>query len=293
MKRYALFLLILSAACSKSDNPIQMPQSAQLISKVYTYDQDTNTLAYFVDSLEYNSQNQVIKIDVYTSPKDTLAYTFSYNSDGTITQMHVRDRKYPIENNDYYLSYRNDKKLDSIRQINSVESFITVFKYNAQQLMTEVSTFTNTVSPSNLIYRSTYYRSSQIDSINSDNYQSNTRVNRRMNTVPIDAKPVLSLNKTYMLMLAERYSFRSLFLPGLYDPCFTHQFINPDELIIRNGATMEYTLDGHPPVNQFPYSNTFWLNPAGNLRLYRYSYSQGLSPALDVNIYSRFEYITK
>lgn len=294
MKRNSLYLILLFAAlftaCTKTETPNEVKTSVTLFSKGYTYFDDTTSAGpVYVDSLEYNDKNQVAKINVYTNDADTIVYTFKYNTNDDITEMHVRDAKRISENGDYYLYYNAAQKLDSMREVSSLRTFLNIFKYNSQNALSDILIYYPNLTGEIIFYsKTTYFRSTQLDSISSYNYTAADQVvTRPMNANITETKPVLDINRAYLLMEAERYSWSALFYPETFYADFSHQFASPDELIIRNGATMDYT--GGKLSEIFTYSNLFSLNTQGAIRLYTYTCQ--LNPAL--KIYTKFEYITK
>jgi len=293
MRIYSLCLVIISVlfvACSKND-PSPSPVPATLLSKAYVYFDDTSGVARYVDSIEYNEKNQITKIDVYSQGKDSVTYTFAYNSDDNITEMHIKNIQFPNTNYDYFFIYNAAKKIDSIKHMGAYESFYSVLTYNTSKQIDEVKTYYTSGADTVLYYHCTYYRSTQLDSVISDNLPINERSRLIMGASTIDPKPVLAINKAYILMWAARSDFRTLFKSDIFDPSlFTHQFVNPDELLLKNCTRSYYDIGATYQPLVMSFTNTFSLNTEGMPRLYTNLYSNG---SLNSYMYVRFSYLTK
>ncbi|MBW8684170.1 hypothetical protein [Chitinophaga rhizophila] len=296
MKTRFIPVLLLLAACAKEKTPEEINTPTPLITKTYTYSESENSNVrdlYIIDSLEYNTNKQLSKLYSYWRNTDTLEYTFPYNGNGEITEMHIRNEKNTSSNSDYFFYYNKDNRLDSIVQKEALEQFYSLLKYDSKNKISSVLTYQTFPGDLTLISTNDYYRNTQLDSVVSKNLYPTVLSTMRYvyDTAPADARPLLNFDRSYILALAHRTNFKTLFATSSYANHFTNQFVNPQDLAIRNGtADYRVTAPAAPFNTKEDVLNKFELNTAGDVGSYRISYFNGMYHNYT---YMTFEYMIR
>jgi len=236
--------VLLFSACSDDNNPAPVdvkPTSVTLPTKAHYYyklSDSSGTSIWHNDSIYYNDKNQVTKI--VDATYDTTTYAFTYNSDGTISEVKTAGNAFYRQT---YRFYYKSSRIDSITIWDSSTlvvnplKFTSVLTYNAQNKLTRVSTKSNDLGEPevyNVVYgRDTNGKIDSIDVTLSNQGNTGKRIIHPSATVSPVSQALPKLGTAYLLMVAIRQHLY-LFSTSANN-LFIHNFLNPGENLLNDG----------------------------------------------------------
>lgn len=208
--------------------------------KYWSGTDDTTHLPY-IDTLIYNASVKLAYVYRVFADETGEKYTFTYNQDGSLAAM--SDSNYfhgPF--GDYFFVYNSQKNIDTIKvrpgpNAGGYAKNIS-FVYDGEQHIQSSRTMLANILTPTVLDTARYYRSmGRLDSIQSLIYYTAPLVNRQSHyrfpaIAPADT---VKIDRSYLFLLAERTWAG---ISHYFNP-FYWQFMNPDQLMIRNAPYTE------------------------------------------------------